>query len=188
MSRTSVHSSRARGGFTLVELMVSLSISAVVIGGVLSAYIFLGRNLGRMVNVQHQMMQSRRTLEMFKKDVGQASALTTATAAQVVLTKPVSSGTATVTYSYDSAAGKLDRTEVVAPATSGTPLTIVSGLTAFTFSYYNSGGTAVTSSAQSVKSVEFAYTSTNGSANGSTLTTFNSVSPRIVLRNKPILQ
>lgn len=167
--------------------MVSLSVSAIVLGGVLAAYVFLGRNLARMVNVQHQQMQGRRTLEFFKKDLSQASSLSTATTSQITLSKPVSSGTATISYTYSSGAGTLVRTETL-PSSSATTLTILRGLTSFTFNFYNGGGTAVTSSPQSVKTVEFSFVSTAGTSNNSTLTTFNSVSPRIVLRNKPVLQ
>jgi prepilin-type N-terminal cleavage/methylation domain-containing protein len=201
MSRISAHSSRAcpgpvaraGRGFTLVELMVSLSVSAIVLGGVLAAYIFLGRNLARLVNSQHQQVQSRRTLVMFTKDLSTASVLSTATTSQILLTKPVSSGNATVTYTYTApspataANGTLVRTETL-PSASPTTLTILSGLTSFTFSYYNGGGTAVTSSPQSVKTVEFSFASAAGSATNSTRTTFNSVSPRVVLRNKAVLQ
>jgi prepilin-type N-terminal cleavage/methylation domain-containing protein len=201
MSRISAHSSRAcperveraRRGFTLVELMVSLSVSAIVLGGVLAAYIFLGRNLARLVNTQHQQVQSRRTLVMFTKDLSTASALSTATTSRITLTKPVASGNATVAYVYtapspaSAANGTLVRTETL-PSSSPTTLTILSGLTSFTFNYYNGGGTAVTSSPQSVKTVEFTFASAAGNANNATLTAFNSVSPRVVLRNKPVLQ
>jgi prepilin-type N-terminal cleavage/methylation domain-containing protein len=201
MSHISAHSSRAcperveraRGGFTLVELMVSLSVSAIVLGGVLAAYIFLGRNLARLVNTQHQQVQSRRTLVMFTKDLSTASALSTATTSQITLTKPVSSGNATVAYVYtapspaSAANGTLVRTETL-PSSSPTTLTILSGLTSFTFNFYNGGGTAVTSSPQSVKTVEFSFASAAGNANNATLTAFNSVSPRVVLRNKPVLR
>ncbi len=172
--------------------MVSLSVSAIVLGGVLAAYVFLGRNLARMVNLQHQQVQSRRTLVMFTKDLSTASALTTATTSQLALSKPVSGGTGTVNYTYTApnpstaANGTLVRAETLPSGT--TTLTILSGLTSFTFNYYNGGGTAVTSSPQSVKSVELSFSSAAGDSNSATLTTFSSVSPRVVLRNKPVLQ
>jgi prepilin-type N-terminal cleavage/methylation domain-containing protein len=193
MLRINVHSSSPRRGFTLVEVLVSLSVSAIVIGGVLGAYVFLGRNLGRMVNLQQQQVQSRRTLRMFIQDLSTASSLSTATTSALTITKPVSTGTATVSYSYTgpspstAANGTLVRTET-SPSSSVTTLTILSGLTSFTFNYYNNGGTAVTAATQSVKTVEFSFASAAGDSNSSTLTTFNSVSPRVVLRNKAALQ
>src|SRR5688572_20401816 len=100
MSPTSVHSRRGTGraGFTLVEILVASSISAVVFAGILAAYLFVGRNLTRLVNVQHQEVESRRTLRQVTQDVSAAIQLTTATSSQLSLTKPTSSGTTAVSY------------------------------------------------------------------------------------------
>jgi prepilin-type N-terminal cleavage/methylation domain-containing protein len=193
MLRINVHSSAPRRGFTLVELMVSLSVSLIVVGGVLGAYVFLGRNLGRMVNLQHQQVQSRRALRMFIQDLSTASSLSVGTTSQLTMTKPVSTGTATVSYAYTApspatdANGTLTRTETL-PSASPTTFTILSGLTTFTFNYYNNGGTAITAATQSVKTVEFSFASAAGNSNSNTLTTYTSVSPRVVLRNKAALQ
>jgi prepilin-type N-terminal cleavage/methylation domain-containing protein len=186
MSRISAHSSRHRRGFTLVELLVGVSISAIVIGGVLAAYTFLGRNLGRLVNLEHQQLQSRRALKYFTQDLSTASSITTATVSSIVMTKPLASSTATITYVYDS--GTLTRYYLIPPATVATPTIMLQNLTSFSFKYYNSSGTEVTSSPQSVKTAEFIYASAEGSNNGYTRTTFSSVSPRVVVRNKPLLQ
>jgi prepilin-type N-terminal cleavage/methylation domain-containing protein len=197
MSRTSVHSrlKRGRRGFTLVEMLVATSVSAIIFAGILAAYLFVGRNLTRMVNVQHQEVESRRTLWQVTADVSAATQLTTATTSQIVLTKPVSGNTATVTYSYSSANGTLSRTVSYAsgtPPASGADIagtqTMLTGVTAFTITYYNEGGTAVSSSPQSVKSVEFSFTSASGSSGSGTRASYATVSPRVLLRNKQALQ
>lgn len=187
MSRISAHSSR-RGGFTLVELMVALSISAIVGAGVLSAYLFMGRNLTRLMNTQQQDTQSRRALHNFTADVSAAIQLTTATSSQLVLTKSTAGGTATVTYVYAAPSpatasnGTLKRTD------NGTERTVLSSLTSFALTYYNEAGTAITPNAQSVKAVEFSFASAVGDPNAGTRAAYMTVSPRVILRNKPVLQ
>ena len=182
MSRISVHSTARRRGFTLVEVMVATSLLAIVLAGVLAAYLFVGRNLTRLVNVQHQEVESRRTLRKFTQDLSAAIQLSTATTNAVTLSKPVASGTTTVSYTYSSGAGTLVRTEA------GASQTLLSGLTAFTIGYYNEAGTEVTSSPQSVKAIEFAFTTASGSAQSGTKASYTTVSPRVLLRNKPTLQ
>lgn len=162
--------------------MVATSLLAVVLAGVLAAYLFVGRNLTRLVNVQHQEVESRRTLRTFTQDLSAAIQLSTATTTVLTLTKPTASGgTVTVTYTYSSTAGTLVRTEA------GANNTLLSGLTTFTITYYNEAGTVVTSSPQSVKAVEFAFASASGSANSGTKASYTTVSPRVLLRNKPAL-
>lgn len=187
MSRISAHSSRRRG-FTLVELLVATSVAAIVLAGVLSAYLFLGRNLTRLMNTQQQDVQSRRALRNFTSDLSAAIQLSTATSSQLVLTKPKAGGTTTVSYVYaapspaTAANGTLKRTD------NGVERTVLSSLTAFALTYYNEAGTAITPNAQSVKAVEFSYASAAGVASAGTQSAYTTVSPRVVLRNKPVLQ
>jgi len=132
--------------------------------------------------VQHQEVESRRTLRTFTQDLSAAIQLSAATDTNLTLTKTTAAGgTATVTYTYSSAAGTLVRTE------SGANNTLLSGLTSFTITYYNESGTVVTSSPQSVKAVEFAFASASGSAQSGTKASYSTVSPRVLLRNKPAL-
>jgi hypothetical protein len=163
--------------------MVATGVSAIVFAGILSAYLFIGRNLTRMVNVQHQEVESRRTLRLVTQDISSAINLTTTTSSQLSMTKPTSGTPIAVAYVYSSGAGTFARTEGAAAAQ-----TLLSGLTAFTFTYYNESGTAVTSSPQSVKSVEVSFTSAAGSAASGTRASYTTVSPRVLVRNKPVLQ
>lgn len=182
MSRISADRLPACRGFTLVEMMVATGVAAFVFAGILSAYLFVGRNLTRLVSLQEQEVASRGTLRQFTQDVSAAIQLTTATASQLVLTKPTAGGTTTVTYAYSSGSRTLTRTDA-----SGTR-TLLTGLTAFTITYYNEAGTAVTSEPQSVKSIEFSFSTAVGSSASGTLARYSSASPRVLLRNKPLLR
>jgi prepilin-type N-terminal cleavage/methylation domain-containing protein len=183
MSRISVHDARVRqGGFTLVEIMVATGLLAIVLVGVLAAYLFVARNLTRLVNTQQQEVESRRTLRTFTQDVSAAIQLTTATSSQLVFTKPTASGTTTVSYTYSAGNGTLVRTEGA-----GTK-TLLTGLTSLTLSYFSEAGTLVTSSPQSVKSVEMMFSSAAGTATSGTQSRYTTVSPRVVLRNKATLE
>jgi hypothetical protein len=165
-----------------MEVIIATTLFGIVLVAILSAYLFVGRNLTRLVNLQQQEVESRRTLRMFTQDLSSASQLTTATTSQVTLTKPAAAATTTVTYTYSSSAGTLVRTE------SGRTITLLSGVTALNIFYFNEAGEAVTSSTQSVKSVELSYTSASGTATSGTSARYNIVSPRVVLRNKAALQ
>jgi hypothetical protein len=104
MSRISGRRAGRRGGYTILELAISLSIALIVLGGVFSAYIFLGRNLTRLVYSQEQDVKSRRALRQFTNDVSSAISLTSTTSANLTFTVPTTltncltaSGNATVT-------------------------------------------------------------------------------------------
>lgn len=56
-------------GFTLVELMVSMSIGTVVMAAVFSTYLYLGRNLTRLSYRSTLESQSRRILNTFATDI-----------------------------------------------------------------------------------------------------------------------
>ena len=197
MSPIKGHNPHADGasiaGFTLLELMVAMGISVVIILGVITAYLYLGRNLARLANAQTIDVAGRRTFYLFIRDVSSAKQLTNATATQITLTL---SANKVVTYTYSSSAGTLVRTAL--PATAPEDVSdstdprapILSTVTAFNFNYYNMVGSAVTpsSSGAAVKAIEFAFTTTKGVAANGTQTSYSAVSPRVLLRNKPLLQ
>lgn len=183
MSPTSAHRSVPARGFTLVELLVGLSLGTIVMAGIMAAYLFLGRNLTRLINTQEQGVKSRRVLQLFTNDASSASGLTTATDTLVTMTVP-SLGTS-VTYAYTAGS---DGTGTLTRAVgAGAPTTLLDKLTAFDFNYYTESGVATTS-LPSIKSVEFSFTTAVGTALSGTRTSITTVSPRVILRNKPLLQ
>ena len=123
--------SNPNGGFTLVELIIGLSLSLMVMGAVLSSYVFLGRNFTRSLGISLSNQptleaQGRRTLAYFTQDVRMASGLDTSgsspkvspSATGMTLILPSSSGTKYITYYYNSTASAATLSSFTIPANS----------------------------------------------------------------------
>lgn len=182
-------------GFTLVELMVGMSISLVVIAGILSAYTFVGRHLVRLGNQQQIEAISRRAFNLLADDVGKATSVDLASSTQLAFTllPPNANTIRTVKYSCASTGvGPLTRVVVDKVTVAGvtTPTTTTTTLfdssTTLDFNYFNLAG-KTTSTLLGIKRIELALTSKTGSSASRTLMSYSAVSPRLVLRNKPML-
>ena len=92
-----MHPSSARSGFTLSELLISLSLGSLLMAAVLSTYLFMGRSMTRTANFQILENKSRLALNYLRQDIQLASAVTTSTNTSLTLTLP--SGTVSYTYS-----------------------------------------------------------------------------------------
>jgi prepilin-type N-terminal cleavage/methylation domain-containing protein len=188
----------ASAGFTLVELIVSVTLSAMIFAAILGGFTFLGRNLTRLVNTRDQDAKSRRAFYQFGQDITAATTLG-GTASDGTLELTVQ-GLGNVQYAFDPAAFTFSR---IAPAVAAphAPETTVllTDLSSFTFKYYNQAGTRLSlgtnpdvdltkSGIQSVKEIELSFTSAVGNSASGTRTVFAGKSPRFVLRNRPLLQ
>jgi Tfp pilus assembly protein PilW len=79
---------RTAGGFTLVELLMVLTPLAFLTLGVITAYLFLGRNFTRLANTQQQDVNARNALFYFTRDVGSAIAFTSTSTTNLTITVP----------------------------------------------------------------------------------------------------
>ena len=248
---------QAARGFTLVELLLAAWILAFISLGVLSAYLFMARNLERLMKTQEQDRKSRTALFYFTQDVGSAVAVTTATSTNLTVMVPsmltlgncsTTLGSATITctstaslvgpftssatkwsisglgipssatissvtnattlvmstaatatgagltlsvakpmavsYVWDSAAGTLTRTDQNGVAATLLRNIVVGAANPSNgFVYYTASGTAVTGSTLSIKSAEFAFTTTAGLATSGTAVSYVTDAPRVVTRN-----
>jgi Tfp pilus assembly protein PilW len=98
-------SASVRAGFTLVEILVGATLSALVMTAVLSSYIYMARNIARLANLQLLEAEARRTVMFFSRDARMASDLTDTTnlsGSRVSLVVPTGSGTNTITYYYNN--------------------------------------------------------------------------------------
>lgn len=107
---------RRTAGFTLVEVMIAAAISAFILAGVLSSFLFLGRSGANIQNYSDMESQARKALELFAEDTRQASAVTWLTNNQIKLT--VNGNAHTYTY----ASGTLTRQTVISGNTKTTVL------------------------------------------------------------------
>jgi prepilin-type N-terminal cleavage/methylation domain-containing protein len=97
-----------RSGFTLVEVMISSAISAVVMAAVFSTYNFLGRNLARLSSYQALENESRKALSYLSRDFTLAQGVKTGTSPTTsTVTLILPSGE--VTYYFNSASHSLRR-------------------------------------------------------------------------------
>jgi hypothetical protein len=164
-------------------MVVAMGLSAIIFAGILSGYTFLARNFTRLLNSQGQDTKSRRAMYVFSQDISKAVQVSTASDTHLSLVLPTTSGpTTNVSYSYDASTGTLTRTD-----TAGS-VVLLNNLTALDFNYFNKSGGSVASGPLSVKEVELTFSSALGAATSGTQARYSAVSPRLVLRNKTLLQ
>ena len=189
-------------GFTIVEMLVASTLGALVLGAVLSSYLFLGRNLTRSSYQQELEARSRLAMQVLAQDARTTQSVVNASNSQLVLNVQLPSGPLTVTYAYDSVTGLLTRDPGYTNADAQHP-PLLRYVTSFDFNYYdfprspdkdlqtlasdNGYAAGYTPEAQSIKQVVMAYTLQRGSAKDGTLTRHTVATGRIVFRNKPIL-
>jgi Tfp pilus assembly protein PilW len=125
---------RSARGFTLVELLVSTGLSAIILVGVLGAVLMITRNGYLLHNYIDMEKQARLALETFAVDARIAESVVwqrasdTAPLTGLTLINP-DGGRAT--YTYDPAAGTLVRS-----TPSGATTTLISGIQSFSFTAY----------------------------------------------------
>jgi prepilin-type N-terminal cleavage/methylation domain-containing protein len=186
-STTRSPNNRRRRGMSLVEVMVATALSVMIMSGVLTTTLMIGRAGLGVRNYADMTAQARKGLELFAQDTRQASEIVWNGANSVTLTVD---GTA-VTYAYSSSAGTFSRT--AAGATSA----LISGVTSFQFIGYTITGVDVsgandlsaaagrTAAAKITKQMQVSLTITRTSVVSASVT--NAVlSARYTLRNKRV--
>ena len=145
----------------------------------------MGRNLERLGMQQQQDVAARRLLQQFTQDVGAANGFTSITSANLTFTVPTAGANTTISYVYTTANSTLTRTD-----TSGATSilkNIDTSASANGFVYYDATGNVVTSIA-SLKSIQFSFATKVGNNAVGTQSSYLIISPRVVVRNKPLLQ
>jgi type II secretory pathway pseudopilin PulG len=97
---------RRRGadrGFTLTEIMVSATIAVIVLAGILSAFLMIGRTGYAAGNYSEMDAQTRRALDIFGADARKAADVRWHDAQTLTLhVSTAGAGTTVVTYGYDT--------------------------------------------------------------------------------------
>lgn len=185
-------SAAASPGFTLVEILVAVTISIFVLAAVLAANLQIVRGGVRLSQYVEIDSQVRRALEMLSRDLKAAKAITWNSSSDITLTLPLTDTTTTqVTYAWTDASGTFFR---VAGASSTTLVgrlelirgiaTLPDGTAGLVFARFDRDGQAATTDA-ATKSIQVNMTvARNPRAAGAGSTTM--VSATYTLRSKPI--
>jgi type II secretory pathway pseudopilin PulG len=173
---------RARG-FTLVEIMIGVGLSAFILAGVLTTFLFLGRSGANVQNYNDMETQARRCLEVFAVDARQASAITWNSATSVTLVV----NSTPITYAYTGSTPRTFTRQDV----SGTH-TLLTGIVIFSFKAYTITGTEITdfstaaalaTAGNSTKQLQLSLATSR--SNSTVVEATNTVlSARFILRNK----
>jgi Tfp pilus assembly protein PilW len=93
-----------RPGFTLVEIMIGLTLGMIVLAGVMTSFLMLGRSGMNAVHYSLSETEIRRGIEEFSQDVRMASGIKWNSATSITLTVPdnYASSSNQVTYAWDS--------------------------------------------------------------------------------------
>lgn len=143
-----------RRGFTLTELMIGTSLSTIVLAGVLSAFLMLGRSGMNAAGYAVSEAEIRRGVEEFSQDVRMASDITWNSATSITLTVPnnYTGHGNQVTYAYDNSttgptAQSFYRMPGAATSTAG-KLIFVRSVSSFAFARFNRLDAAATNNAE----------------------------------------
>lgn len=175
-------------GFTLVELMVSATLSGFLLVAVITSFLFLGRSGANMQNYTDMETQARRTIETFAADVRMAREATWTSSNSLTLTVVTSAGaTVTYTYTYNSSAGTFVR------VAGGATTTLLTGISSFTFTAYKintdtidlSDASTLASASNLTKQVQISLRTVR-STRTVTDATNSVISARFILRNKRV--
>lgn len=191
--------------FTLVELLIAMSLSLMIMTAMLSSYVFLGRSFTRSLGIASANQptlesQGRRAVAYFTQDVRMARGRTgTISASEVTLTLPTSSGTKNITYYYNSTAAAVTVYSVVTLANSltridrstSTGLTLETNLLSCTFRYTDAADNPYTTYVNylpGIKLISFSLSAQTGSSvNGTLSQVYQINSAPLLLRNTPLL-
>jgi prepilin-type N-terminal cleavage/methylation domain-containing protein len=177
-------------GFTLVEVLIAATLSAFVLAGVLSSFLFISRTSFRASAYSEMESEVRRGLETIARDIRNASDVHWNSAQSVTLTV----NGAPVTYAYDgSAASATYRSFYRLPGDAGSTqprAVLIRSLDPdFTFRRYKvvqpgiNDNTATTDAETKQLQLVLRTRRTNLATTGASQAV---VSSRYVLRNKPV--
>jgi Tfp pilus assembly protein PilW len=140
--------------FTLVEVLIGSALGSMVLAGVLSSFLMVGRTSLTAANYSLAETELRRGIEEFSRDVRMASAIVWTSASSITLTVPdnYTANSNQVTYVYDSStSGSTSKTFYRVPGGSGSTATrtvFVHEVSSFSFSRFNRLNNAATTDAE----------------------------------------
>jgi len=180
-----------RRGFTLVETMIATGLSSIVMSGVMSSFVLLGKNSFNAASYSIMESESRRALEKFTQDARMADNVTWNSDSSVTLSLASPTGSYLVTYACDAApTGTTARTfsrKLGAASSTAVPLVLVRNVSDFAFRRYKIVNGTDFTAVNNLETKQLQITLRTVRTGATTVDTTNSVlSARVVLRNKPV--
>lgn len=132
---------RSRRAFTLVEVLVSVTLASMLSLAAITSFLFTLRGERSLANYGEMNARARMVLEQMGQDFRMAGDVPAGSfnSSSVLIKLPTDPSAATwqdVTWSYDATAGTVSRT------VGGTSTVLASDVTSFVFTYYNTAGVA----------------------------------------------
>jgi len=174
--------------FTLVEVIIGATLGTLVLAGVLSAFLMLGRSGTSIVGYMTTDTQTRRGIEELSQDLRMARNFTWNSSTSITLTVPDNylSTSNRVTYAWDNATGSPTlRCFYRMPGDAGatnTRTVLIRNITSFSYSRYDRLNAAATTNV-ATKRVQMSITMTT-SAQTAAARSDTVVTASFVLRNK----
>ena len=179
-------------GFTLIELMVAVTLGSFILAGVLTTNLQLMRSGVRITQYAEMSAQIRRAIEQVGGDLESASAIKWNSVSDITLTVPTASGsTQQVTYAWTSATQSLFQVPGTDSTVTAGRVYLVRGIPAFadgtagvTFVRFDRDGNAATTdlATKRIQVIMNVVRQANTAANS----TDTAVSTGFILRNKPV--
>ena len=171
---------RARQAFTLIEMMFTLAVAAIVVAAILAFFAFSNRSFASLANYLDLDQKTQLALDKMSREIRQAANVTSFNSTNLTFT---ANNGDTLSYSFDPNQQTLTRTQ---GSTNETLLTECNSLTFSVFTRSPSNNTFnpyTTGSAGSVKLVELTWNCSRGIL-GVTANSESMQSAKIVLRKK----
>lgn len=166
---------RVDSGFTLIELMVSIAIGLVVLASVATTFTSQTRAYSAQEQINQMEQNLRGALDIMTREIkmagyrpngGTVTGVVSYTSTSLTIQADIdgngtllASGTGSdtaneqIAYVYDSVNKKITR-----QVGSGTVATLAENISAFTFTYYQSSGATLATSASNIRRIKIALT------------------------------
>jgi prepilin-type N-terminal cleavage/methylation domain-containing protein len=182
---------RRRRGFTLVELLLATTLSSIVMTGLMSSFVLVGKNGYNAANYSMMEAESRRALEIFTQEARMANNITWTSVNSVTLSVVDGASNYFVTYTYDSATtGNTARTFYRRLGTVGSTSpaqVLVRAVSDFAFRRYKVVNGADFAATNDLETKQLQITLRTVRTGTTTVNATNAVlSARVVLRNKHV--
>jgi len=101
---------QGKRGFTLVEVMITVTLLALVLAGMIPAFTFFTKSIAGLANYTIMSSESRAGLERFSRDLHAVDSVSLANETEMTFKVSDEAGGSTVNYKFDPAAATLTRT------------------------------------------------------------------------------